>query len=154
MLLRLVFFNRSFHPDITATGQLLTELCEDLIEHYNCSVTVIAGNPLTGKDVCAKNTLRARMIKREIFNEIEILRVNNTTFPNKFFLGRISNYLTYFFLSFIASFKIKKPDLVIALTDPPIIGLVGALVSFRFRVPFVISVKDVFPEAAAGVEGS
>ena len=26
--LHVAFFNRSFHPDTTATGQLLTELCE------------------------------------------------------------------------------------------------------------------------------
>jgi len=29
--LRIVFFNRSYYPDFGATGQLLTELCEDLV---------------------------------------------------------------------------------------------------------------------------
>ncbi len=30
--MRIVFFNRSYHPDPEATGQYLTELAEDLVE--------------------------------------------------------------------------------------------------------------------------
>ncbi len=33
--LRIVFFNRSYYPDYGATGQLLTELCEDLVARAN-----------------------------------------------------------------------------------------------------------------------
>ena len=41
--LHIVFFNRSFHPDISATGQLLTDLCEDLVRDHGCRVSVITG---------------------------------------------------------------------------------------------------------------
>ena len=44
--MHVVFFNRSFHPDTAATGQLLTELCEDLVQQHGCRVTVVAGVPL------------------------------------------------------------------------------------------------------------
>ena len=40
---RILFINRSYWPDAEATGQLLTELCEDLAEQFD--VTVIAGQP-------------------------------------------------------------------------------------------------------------
>jgi len=39
----LLFLNRSYYPDAEATGQLLTELCEDLASDFD--VTVIAGQP-------------------------------------------------------------------------------------------------------------
>ena len=45
--LRLAFFNRSYHPDFGATGQLLTELCEDLVSRHGHHVTVVAGVALS-----------------------------------------------------------------------------------------------------------
>jgi len=45
--LRLAFFNRSYYPDFGATGQLLTELCEDLVGRHGHEVTVVAGVPLS-----------------------------------------------------------------------------------------------------------
>ena len=44
--MHVAFFNRSFHPDTAATGQLLTELCEDLVAAHGCRVSVVAGVPL------------------------------------------------------------------------------------------------------------
>lgn len=150
MSINVVFLNRSFYPDITATGQLLLELCEDLARDYDARVTVITGRPLSLiKDVnCLNDNFGVGLIKRQFLGGIEILRVRNTAFPAKFFIGRVCNYLTYFFFSFIASFKLKKPDLVITLTDPPIICLAGLFISRRFNIPFVVSVQDIFPEAA------
>lgn len=45
--MHIAFFNRSYYPDQTATGQLLTDLCEDLVREHGCRVTVVAGPPLT-----------------------------------------------------------------------------------------------------------
>jgi len=153
--MHIVFFNRSFYPDISATGQLLAELCEDLVKDYNCDVMVITSMPLTVEHTYNPNNLcnsGISIFKRDDFKKINILRVRGTTFSPKYFLGRIFNYLTYFLLSFIASFKLKKPDLVVTLTDPPIISLIGLWVSFRFNIPLIISVRDIFPEAARGLE--
>src|SRR4029450_10110797 len=44
--MHIAFFNRSFYPDTTATSQLLTDLCEDLIREHGCRVSVVAGMPL------------------------------------------------------------------------------------------------------------
>ena len=151
--MHIVFFNRSFYPDITATSQLLIELCEDLVKNYNCQVQVVAGMPLNPSYCYSSNHFGGLFI-REDFRGINILRVRNTSFAQKYFLGRILNYLTYFFLSFFASFRLKKPDLVITLTDPPIVALIGLWLFYRFRVPFIISVRDIFPEAARGLDGA
>jgi len=43
--MHVVFFNRSFYPDMAATGQLLTELCEGLASEYGFQVSVVAGPP-------------------------------------------------------------------------------------------------------------
>src|SRR5262249_57435371 len=45
---RICFFNRSYWPDQAATGQLLTELAEDLVAQFADEVTVVAGRALHG----------------------------------------------------------------------------------------------------------
>jgi glycosyltransferase involved in cell wall biosynthesis len=151
--MRILFFNRSFYPDITATGQLLTELCTDLVNTYKFRATVITGRPLVDYGAYAA-CKRKGIINKEQFQGIKILRVSNTTFNPKHFIGRVANYLSYFALSILASFKIDKQDIVVTLTDPPVIPLVGLLVAWRFHIPLVVSVRDIFPEAAAGLKNA
>jgi colanic acid biosynthesis glycosyl transferase WcaI len=153
--MRLLFLNRSIYPDVTATSEVLTELCEDLVKNHRCEVTVICGRPLArdrnSDYVCS---FGGRLIRTENYRGFNILRVRSAAFESGSFLRRVVNYLTYFFLSFPASFKAKRPDIVIALTDPPIIGILGLWLSFRFRIPFVICVQDLFPEASKGLDKS
>ena len=44
--MHVAFFNRSYYPDQSATGQLLTDLCEDLVSAHGCRVSVVTGVPL------------------------------------------------------------------------------------------------------------
>ena len=150
---RAVFFNRSFYPDVTATGQLLTELCLDLVKEYGWSVTVVTGQPLVGQYAAGVRVSRKGLWQKETLEGVEIVRVSNSAFGPESFLGRVFNYLTYFILSFLASFRLKKHDIVITLTDPPIIVLLGLWVGFWYKIPFVVSLRDLFPEAARGLEG-
>ena len=58
--MHVAFFNRSYYPDQTATGQLLTDLCEDLVRDHGCQVTVVTGrplHPLPGTDVRQRRLL-------------------------------------------------------------------------------------------------
>ncbi|MBN1914257.1 MAG: hypothetical protein JW788_07665, partial [Candidatus Omnitrophica bacterium] len=125
MGLKVVFFNRSFYPDLSATSQLLTELCQDLIRDYGCQVTVVSGKPLLVEKESPRKGFGLGLTQEDSFNEIRILRVKNTAFARDHLIKRFFNYVSYFILSFLASFKLKKPDIVVTLTDPPIIGLLG-----------------------------
>src|SRR2546425_2945665 len=122
--MHVAFFNRSFYPDTTATGQLLTELCQDLVRAHGCCVSVVAGVPLLpapGRDVSA----RRRIVARERFGDVEILRAAGTRFSRRRFVGRFSNYGSYFLSACWAGFRLGRPDVAVSLTDPPIIGLAG-----------------------------
>ena len=44
--MKLYFFKRSYWPDQAATGQLLTELAQDLVARHSCTVSVVAGRAL------------------------------------------------------------------------------------------------------------
>jgi len=141
--LRILFFNRSYWPDFGATGQLLTELAEDLVAHHGFDVTVVTGYPLRQP---------GSRPAREIHNGVEIVRASGTTFEPRRFAGRAANYVSYFASACAAGLRVGRGDMVVALTDPPIIGLAGLLAARRAGVPFVFMVRDVFPEVAALLE--
>lgn len=145
--MHIAFFNRSFHPDTAATGQLLTDLCEDLVRHHGCRVSVVAGVPLLPSGTTAR--VGWRLVGRETYRGIEILRAQGTRFDKSRFAGRASNYMTYFFSACWAGLRLDRPDVVVALTDPPIIGLAAYLAAKRFRAPLVMSYRDLFPEVTS-----
>lgn len=141
--MHIAFFNRSFYPDTTATGQLLTDLCEDLVRDHGCRVSVVAGMPLLPT---AQVAMGRRLVSRETHRGIEILRARGTRFPKTRFVGRATNYVSYFLSACYAGLKIDRPDVVVALTDPPIIGLAAWLAGKRAGAPLVMAFKDLFPE--------
>jgi glycosyltransferase involved in cell wall biosynthesis len=146
----IAFFNRSYYPDQAATGQLLTELCEHLVRDHGCRVSVVAGLPLqppAGQDVAG-----AGVLTRESRNGVEILRARGTRFSKQRFAGRASNYVTYFLSACYAGLRLDAPDVVVALTDPPIVGLAAWLAGLRFRAPLVMAFQDVFPEVTILLE--
>ena len=148
--MHIAFFNRSFYPDTAATGQLLTELCQGLVERHGCRVSVVAGVPL----ISARDEARASglLLQRERHRGIEILRARGTRFSKRRFAGRFSNYVSYFLSACYAGLRLDRPDVIVACTDPPIIGLAGYLAARRFGVPFVMSYRDIFPEVARLLE--
>lgn len=150
--LRVVFFNRSYYPDYGATGQLLTELCEDLVARFGYEVTVVAGMPLSS-ETALKPVPWYAPVRRETHNGVTILRAWGTAKPNRSFTGRISNYLSYFASATLAIARIGRPDVVVSLTDPPIVSL-SAIVAARLTgARFVFLCQDVFPEVARLLEG-
>lgn len=152
MPLHVAFFNRSFHPDTAATGQLLTELCEGLVRDHGCRVSVVTGVPLLPSGQGGAPVRRGLLFHEESWRGIRVLRAHGTRFSKKRFTGRFSNYITYFLCACWTGLRLERPDVVVALTDPPIIGLAAWAASRRFRAPLVMSYRDIFPEVAVLLE--
>ena len=144
--MKICFFNRSYWPDQAATGQLLTELAEDLVSRHGCEVTIVAGRAL---HAAGKQGRRIAPVDRETHHGVTILRANGTSFRPQRFAGRAANYLTYFGSAALAGLDIGRPDVVVSLTDPPIIGLAARWAARRAGARFVFLCEDIFPEVAA-----
>jgi putative colanic acid biosynthesis glycosyltransferase WcaI len=138
-MMRVTVFNRSYWPDTGATGQLLTELAEDLVAHHGFDVTVVAGFPMGQLE-------RQRPPSRETRNGVTIIRVAGTRFHQRRFIGRALNYVSYFASALVAAARLPRQHVLVAMTDPPIIGLAALLV--RRRAKFVFVCQDLFPEVA------
>jgi colanic acid biosynthesis glycosyl transferase WcaI len=137
------FFNRSYWPDLGATGQLLTELAEDLARIHGWDVTVVAGYPIRSDASPPPSQSR---------NGVHIVRAAGSTLDPARFVGRATNYVSYFTSAVVKGRTIRKPDVVVALTDPPIIGLAALATASKARAPFVFLCEDIFPEVATLLE--
>jgi colanic acid biosynthesis glycosyl transferase WcaI len=147
---KICFFNRSYWPDQAATGQLLTELAEDLVSRYGTEVTVVAGRSLNASR--AESGSRTSLVTREAYHGVDIRRANGTKLHPGRFAARASNYVSYFAAATAASFGVDRPDVVVSLTDPPIVGLAALWTARRTGARFVFLCEDIFPEVATLLE--
>src|SRR5207253_1749948 len=75
-------------------------------------------------------------------------RVASTSFERSRLLARGANYLSYLASALFRSIRGRRPDVVLCMTDPPIVADVALLVARRYRAPLVVISQDVFPEIA------
>jgi len=142
---RILFINQYFNPDLASTGQLLTELAAGLSQRH--SVTVVAGFPSysSGGDRPRKWNL----LRTEELDGVRVIRTFTTSFSRGSLLGRLLNYFTFLVSSLLGAVLVSRDtELVVTMTDPPIIALVGYVVSRIRRTRFVFISQDVFPEVA------
>jgi colanic acid biosynthesis glycosyl transferase WcaI len=147
---KVCFFNRSYWPDQAATGQFLTELAEDLVSRYGTEVTVVAGRALNASRAEAASGLS--LVSREWHEGVDIRRANGSRLRQGRFVARAANYVSYFAAATAASFNVGRPDIVVSLTDPPIVGLAALWTARRTGARFVFLCEDIFPEVATLLE--
>ena len=136
---RLLVLNQYYWPGVEATAHLLTDLCEGLAQTYD--VHVVTG-------VLHEHEDEPRWLSR---NGVTIHRVRSTAYDRSGLAARASNYFTYLGVAFGRGLIAEPPDLVLCMTDPPMVGAVGLAVARRFRVPLVVVCQDVFPETAVNL---
>jgi glycosyltransferase involved in cell wall biosynthesis len=93
-----------------------------------------------------------RLASHALHNGVHVVRANGTRFSPRRFVGRAANYLSYFCSAALASLRIRGCDVVVSLTDPPIIGLIALWTARRTGAKFVFLVEDVFPDVAVLLE--
>jgi glycosyltransferase involved in cell wall biosynthesis len=64
---------------------------------------------------------------------------------------RAANYLAFAMSSAVRASTLRRPDVIIASSPPLTVATVGALTAARFRRPWALEVRDLWPEAAASV---
>ncbi len=133
---RLLVLNQYYWPGVEATAHLLSELCAALADEFE--VTVVTGALREAADEPSP-ALR---------DGVRIVRVRSTAFDRRRLALRAVNYLTYLSQSLVAGLRAEPPDVVLSMTDPPVIADVALVVARRFRVPLVVVSQDVFPEVA------
>ena len=133
---RILVLNQYYKPGVEATANLLADLCESLAADFD--VTVVTGK-LQGRD---------DLPSRELVNGVRVLRTRSTAFDRTKLHLRALNYITYLADSFVRAQSQGRPDLVLCMTDPPIVGDLALAIARPRGVPLLVISEDVFPEIA------
>ena len=141
---RVLFLNRSYWPDLEATGQLLTELCEDLAGRFD--VTVVAGQPNHTTDELQNDCLASGQR-----HGVRIRRVRHTRFAKRARLGRLLNFATFTTSALFACLFMNRADIVVVETDPFTLPLVGHVLRLLWRCRLVVYLQDVYPDVAVAL---
>ena len=141
--MHILLLNEYFPPDTSATAKCAAQVAEAL--SVNHRVTVLAGRPSYDPAELHPHYF----FKREVHGSLVIERVGSTAYPRFQMSRRVSNYLTYLSLAIPRALSISS-DVVLAMTDPPIEGIAGALVARLSGRPFVYNIRDLYPDMAVG----
>lgn len=137
--MRVLAVNQFYSPDTAATAQLLGDLCEDLARQ-GCEVSVLASR----KRYVGAGELPAR----ELRNGVHVHRVRASSFGRSSMAARLADYTSFGATSFANLLSLPRPDVLLALTTPPLLGLEAALVSAMRGVPLISWVQDIYPDIA------
>lgn len=108
-------------------------------------VTVLCGRP--SYDSTERRPWR--MYQTENAGLVRIIRAGSTAFPRFNMKKRLMNYLSYVWLA-VPRALFLDCDAVLAMTDPPFQGIVGAFVAILKRKPYVYNIRDLYPDMALG----
>ena len=141
--MHILLLNQYYPPDTSATAKMAVQVAEKLAERHQ--VTVVAGRPSYDPD----EFYPFAFLRRDIRDNVTVERVASTAYPRHQMRRRVSNYLSYLALAVPRALAIH-PDIVLAMTDPPVAGIAGAFIARMADRPFVYNIRDLYPDMAIG----
>ncbi len=138
--MRITLLNQAFYPDVVSSGQHLADLAVALAEH--------------GHDVAVVTSRRAYddpgkiFPRREVWRGVKIYRVFNTGFGKRAKWRRAVDFLTFLISCCARLCWLRKPEVIVALTSPPLISVIAAGFARLAGAKFCYWIMDLNPDEA------
>jgi len=131
-----------FHPEPASTGQLMTQLAVGLYKE-GFDVEVFTSQPTyQGQEI-------SKLPNEEVYKGVKINRLNSSQLNKENSIYRIINWLTFTFLVTINIFrKSKSSDILLILSNPPILPFVGLFFRFYRGQRYILIIHDIYPDMA------
>ena len=140
--MRVIILNQFFYPDHSATSQLMTDLAESLVEQ-GVEVTALSGR--------GRYNGGERLERSAAYKGVRIERAWATSFGKGSSLARVSDYLSFYLGASWKLLRLPRHDIVMALTTPPLIGLIALVIGRLRRLRVVSLVQDIYPDVAVSL---
>lgn len=137
---KLLIINQFFYPDLAATSQLMTDLVGEL-RSRKMPVDVVTGN-------CGYTNPGARYPKEGNYRGAHIHRCWSTGFNRGGKFSRLCNYLSFYPGALARCLQVKRPKVVMTMSTPPLIALLGLTVARIKGARFIYWIQDLYPEVA------
>jgi glycosyltransferase involved in cell wall biosynthesis len=146
---RVLIFTQYFTPEVGATQTRLHTFAAGLADrgHY---VEVICEVPNHPQGV-VRPGYGGRLVDRRRLDGFRVSYVWVRASPTKTTRRRLVFYGSYMAMAaFVGSLR-RRPDVIFASSPPLPVALAAAVAAARHRVPWVMDVRDLWPEAAVAV---
>lgn len=127
----IILINRVYPPVRGATGRVLRDLAR--------------GFARDGWQVYVLTTGSKTVRERD--GSVKVMRIKAAENP-KYAIG----YLWIWLRLFVAAFKLPKADIVVSMTDPPMLGVAGRLVAFFRKSRHIHWCQDLYPDVLRAVD--
>ncbi len=131
----ILFLNRVYPPADGATGQLLAELAPALVQRGHHVTVVTAESGAGGKP-------------GEHVNGVQVERVHGLPFTRASHWRRALSYLSLYPALLWRALRLPRADVVVTLTDPPLLLLLGVLIKTVKGSRHIHWAQDLYPELA------
>ena len=136
--MHILLINQVFYPDVAATAQHQHDLARHLVSRGH-TVAAIASRSIYGQTGAA-------LPKQELVDGIQVHRVGRSIFGRRNNFTRLLDFMLFYGAAKFKALFVKRPDVVIVLTTPPLVGLVGCMMKFIRRCTFIYWVMDLYPD--------
>jgi len=146
--MKILFLTDNFPPEVNAPA---TRTYEHSLKWINMGykVTVITCFPNFPKGKVFEGYTN-KLYQKENIDGITVIRVWSYIAENNGFVKRIIDYISYALTSFLFGLFIKT-DLIIATSPQFFTAISGRMLSFFKRIPWVMEVRDLWPDSIAAV---
>ncbi len=147
--MRILFLSHYFPPEVNAPASRTYEHCKQWVQDGH-EVTVVTCAPNHPRGIVYdgyRNTLFQRTEK----DGIQVLRVWTYVTANEGFLKRTLNYLSYMLAAVCVAPFLSNFDIVLSTSPQFFNGLAGYLVSRLKRLPWILEIRDLWPESIVAV---
>ena len=145
--MNVVLVTQYFYPETGATQNRMASFARALTRGGH-QVTVLTEFP-NHPHGAIRPEYKGRWIERDCREGYAIVRVRVLASPNKSFWRRISFYTSFMIMSIIGALRAGvRAHLVIATSPPIFAGAAGWVLAVLRRAPFVLDVRDLWPDAA------
>ena len=136
--MRFLLLNQFYPPDPAPTGQYLHDVARTLVERGHQVDVVCSRRSYDGTRSFSKS---------ETLAGVRVRRLPASGFCRRSYVGKLADYGT-FYASLLAAllFRRERPDMILSLTTPPYIGLLGRLAAARHRCQRADWVMDLYPD--------
>ncbi|HMR87779.1 MAG TPA: glycosyltransferase family 4 protein [Saprospiraceae bacterium] len=146
--MKILFLTDNFYPEMNAPANRTYEHCREWVK-MGMDVTVItcvpnfpAGKVFPG--------YKNKLYQKEFIDGIKVIRVWSYITANTGTFKRIVDYISFAFMAFIVSIFIRT-EIIIATSPQFFTAIAGRLSSFFKRKPWVMEVRDIWPESIVAV---
>ena len=145
---RILFLSDNFPPEVNAPAIRTFEHCKEWVKQ-GYDVTVITCNPNFPQGKVYEG-YRNSLLKKEIIDGIKVVRVWSYITENSGFFKRTLDYISFGISAFFVGLFLKT-DKIIATSPQFFVAIFGYLLSLIKRKPFILEIRDLWPDSIVAV---